>query len=97
MSADDKDEQSVMLSLDDLLAQDPSLKGLNQSGHQPSAPDVNQKALDQIGLNKNAHRPAAPVTNAAIPMRHGDVKTKGSAGKVFGALGVAVAVVAMVI
>ena len=96
MSTDDKNEQSVMLSLDDLLAQDPSLGSINQHGHHSNAPDVNQKALDQIGLNQNAHRPVAPVTNAAIPMRHGDVQTKGSASKILGILGAICAVVALV-
>ena len=96
MSIDDKNEQSVMLSLDDLLAQDPSLGSINQQGHHSNAPDVNQKALDQVGLNQNAHRPAAPVTNAAIPMRHGDVQGKGSAGKILGVLAAICAVVALV-
>ena len=97
MSADDNNEQSVMLSLDDLLAQDPSLGSIKDQGSQgTSASGVDQKALDQIGLNQNAHRPAAPMTTAGVPLRHGDVKTKKGFGKVLGFLAAALGVVALV-
>lgn len=93
MSVDDKNEQSVMLSLDELLAQDPSLSGLKNQTHQPSA-GVDQKELDRVGLSQDAHRPAAPLTGSAIPMRHGEVKKKGS-GKILMVFGGIVGVVAL--
>lgn len=96
MSADDKNDQSVMLSLDDLLAQDPSLGSLKGDSNTSSASGVDQKALDQIGLNQNLHRPAAPMTTAGIPLRHGDLKAKRNAGNILGYFAAVIGVIALV-
>ena len=94
MSVDDKNEQSVMLSLDDLLAQDPSLGKGVPGGSDESG--VNHGALDQVGLNHDRNRPAAPMTNVVVPMRHGDVKTKGTSGNFLGVLAALSGVAALI-
>jgi hypothetical protein len=68
MSGDDKNEQSVMLSLDEILNQDPSLGGFNTSldDLSPSTPqDVNLDELSRIGLTQD-HVRATPMTGVHL-------------------------------
>ena len=68
MSGDDKNEQSVMLSLDEILNQDPSLGGFNTSAEDSSTPtpqDVNLDELNRIGLSQH-HIRATPLTGAHL-------------------------------
>ena len=93
MSVDDKNEQSVMIPLDELLAQDPSLAGLRKpTGASDSM--IDQDKLDRVGLSQDAHRPAAPMTGANVPLRYGDIKKKRS-GKFLGVIGMLLGVVAL--
>lgn len=70
MSVDDKNDQSVMISLDTLLSTDPMLSDLNKDSDLSSnAPNnVDLSALNQVGLGEGYHNRAAPLTTAAMPV-----------------------------
>ena len=70
MSVDDKNDQSVMISLDTLLASDPMLSDLDPNSDSNSATpqNVDLSALDQIGLGDAHQNRTAPITTAAMPV-----------------------------
>jgi outer membrane biosynthesis protein TonB len=79
MSVDDKNDQSVMISLDTLLSTNPMLSDLNKdSDVSNNAPNnVDLSALDQVGLGAGYHNRAAPLTTAAMPViQQLDIKPK---------------------
>ena len=93
MTDDDKNEQSVMIPLDELLAQNPSLGVHLTPQHQSS---VDQKKFDRVGLNRDVPHAAAPLNNVVVPMRRTQVHTKKGPGKVLSALSILIGIAALI-
>jgi outer membrane biosynthesis protein TonB len=93
MSNDNKHEQSVMIPLDELLAQDPSL-GAHLTPQSQSS--VDQKKLDRVGLNRGIHQAAAPLNNVVVPMRRTEVHTKRGPGKLLSVVSIIIGITALI-
>lgn len=84
MSENEKNEESVMISLDALLADDPSLSSVKGSSTEELKSSIseannkiNQSELDRVGLSDTGPR-GAPISSAALPVQKLNLSEKRS-------------------